>query len=186
MVENVETLKVIHWPDPRLKKPALPVKPDEFGEGLRALISRMFILMREDKGVGLAAPQVGVLKRVFVINPTGKEGDDQVYINPLLSDPEGSESGEEGCLSIPGVKAEILRDLKLTITAQDLDGKTFTQTEEGYVARIWQHEFDHLNGTLLIDRMGAVARMQARKKLRDLEEKWEAAHPPAPKKTKGR
>lgn len=181
MVENVESLKVIHWPDPRLKKMAQEVKPGEFGEGLRALVNRMLTLMREDKGVGLAAPQVGVLKRVFVINPTGKEGDDRVYINPLLSDPEGTESGEEGCLSIPGVKADILRDLKLTITAQDLDGKTFTQTEEGYVARIWQHEFDHLNGTLLIDRMGAVARMQNRKKLKSLEDKYESKAAPSKK-----
>lgn len=172
MVPNVEQLAIIHFPDPRLKKAAAAVLPEEFGEGLKAFVGRMLVLMREDSGVGLAAPQVGVLKRIFVMNHSGKEGDDRVYVNPVLADPEGSERGEEGCLSLPGIRAEIVRDYKLTITAQDVDGKPFVETAEGYLARVWQHEFDHLNGTLLLDRMGPVSRMQCRKKLRELEAKF--------------
>lgn len=172
MVENPETLKIIHWPDPRLKKVAVPVLPEEFGPKLVAVTERMFELMRKDSGVGLAAPQVGLVKRLFVVNHSGKEGDDRVYINPVLSDPAGSERGEEGCLSLPNIRAEILRDLGLTITAQDVTGNTFTERAAGFLARVWQHEFDHLNGTLLLDRMGPVARMQCKKKVRDLEEKF--------------
>lgn len=170
-----EELAIIHYPDPRLRKRAEEVKPEEFGEPLEKVVARMFDLMREDKGVGLAAPQVGVLKRIFVMNHTGKEGDDRVYINPRLADPDGTEKGEEGCLSLPGIRADILRDYKITIIAQDLKGAEFTQTAEGYMARVWQHEFDHLNGTLLLDRMGPVARMQCRKKVKELEEKFAAS-----------
>lgn len=172
MVETPETLKIIHWPDPRLKKVATPVQPDEFGQDLKTLTDKMFALMRQDSGVGLAAPQVGVLKRLFIVNHSGKEGDDRVYVNPTLADPDGKEVAEEGCLSLPGIRADILRDFALTITAQDLNGKTFTETAEGYLARVWQHENDHLNGTLLLDRMGPVARMQCKKKVRELEEKF--------------
>lgn len=175
MFDNPESLQIIHFPDPRLKKQAQPVLQSEFGPALKAVVDRMFTLMRQDNGVGLAAPQVGLLKRLFVMNHTGKEGDDRVYINPTLSDPEGHDKGEEGCLSLPGIRADILRDLALTITAQDVDGKTFTERAEGYQARVWQHEFDHLNGTLLLDRMGPVARMQCRKKVKELEEKFAKA-----------
>jgi len=172
MVPHVDQLKIIHFPDPRLQKKAERVLPEEFGPGLKAFVERLLLLMREDKGVGLAAPQVGVLKRVFVINESGKDGDDRVYVNPVLSDPEGTEKDEEGCLSLPGIRADVVRDFKLTISAQDAEGKEFTETAEGYAARVWQHEYDHLVGTLLIDRMGPVARMQCRKKLRELEAKF--------------
>lgn len=172
MLPSPESLRIIHFPDPRLRKRADEVTPEEFGPALNAIVARMFELMREDKGVGLAAPQVGVLKRLFVMNHTGEPGDDRVYINPELTDPEGSERDEEGCLSLPGIRAKILRDFKITVSAQGLDGKPFTETAEGYMARVWQHEHDHLNGTLLIDRMGPVARMQCRKKLKGLEAKF--------------
>lgn len=169
MLPLPETLRIIHFPDPRLRKRADEVLAEEFGPALRSIVARMFELMREDKGVGLAAPQVGWLKRVFVMNHSGRPEDDRVYINPTLSDPDGSEADEEGCLSLPGIRARIVRDFRITVTAQDLDGRAFTETAEGYVARVWQHEYDHLNGTLLIDRMGPVARMQCRKKLKELE-----------------
>jgi peptide deformylase len=172
MVPNVQQLKIITYPDPRLRKVAAEVAKEEFGEELRDFVSRMFELMREDGGVGLAAPQVGVLKRIFVMNHTGKEGDDRVYINPILSDPEDSEKGEEGCLSLPGIRADILRDFRLTCAALDINGNPFTETDEGYRARVWQHEFDHLNGALLLDRMGPVARMAHRKKIKELEAKF--------------
>ena len=166
-----ENLKIILWPDPRLRKISKPV--EAFDESLATLAARMFELMRESKGVGLAAPQVGQNIRLFVANPTGEAHDDRVYINPSLSEPDGGEEeGEEGCLSLPEINAKIMRNKTLRIDAQDLEGKPFTDTQSGYIARIWQHEFDHLNGTLIIDRMGALAKMAAKKTLKELEEAY--------------
>ena len=173
-------LKIIVYPDPRLKKMSKPV--EKFDEVLGALSQRMFELMREAKGVGLAAPQVGKNIRLFVANPTGKPEDDRIYVNPELFDADGEESGEEGCLSIPGVNIEVLRAKTLRMRAQDLSGKAFEQSESGYLPRIWQHELDHLNGTLLTDRMGPTAKMEYRKLLKDLEEKYAADHPEAKKR----
>ena len=163
-----DELKIILYPDPRLKKMSEPVTA--FDEPLRDLVVEMFKLMRESHGVGLAAPQVGVNLRLFVMNPSGEPGDDQVYINPLLADASGNEEGEEGCLSLPDIRVKVQRDKAITITAHDLDGRPFKETASGYVARIWQHEFDHLNGILLTDRMGPVAKMTHRKRLKELEE----------------
>lgn len=169
-----EDLKIIVYPDPRLLQKSKPV--EVFDESLKALASRMFELMREHRGVGLAAPQVGINIRLFVMNPTGKPEDDRVYVNPILSDPADDEEGEEGCLSLPGINARILRSLTLKMKAQDLEGRTFEQLESGYVARIWQHETDHLNGTLILDRMGPAARMGCRKTLKELQQKWDDEH----------
>ena len=164
-----EDLQIITYPDPRLRKVSEPVTV--FDDRLRALAARMFELMRESKGVGLAAPQVGENIRLFIINPTGEAGDDRVYVNPTLSEPAGGEEeGEEGCLSLPEINAKIMRDKTMRIDAQDLEGNSFTDTQSGYIPRIWQHEFDHLNGTLIIDRMGALAKLAAKKKLKELEE----------------
>ena len=164
-----DDLQIIHYPDPRLRKVSKPVTV--FDDRLKALAARMFELMRENKGVGLAAPQVGENIRLFVINPTGEANDDRIYVNPELSDPTSAEEeGEEGCLSLPEINAKIMRTKSLRIDAVDLEGKPFTDTQSGYIARIWQHEFDHLNGTMIIDRMGALAKVAAKKKLKELEE----------------
>src|SRR3712207_4000244 len=98
---KVEDLKVILYPDPRLRKKSQPVTV--FDDALRRVAARMFELMRVEKGVGLAAPQVGLNIRLFVINPSGKPEDDQVYVNPVLSGLEGGEELEEGCLSLPEI-----------------------------------------------------------------------------------
>ena len=166
-----EDLKIIHYPDPRLKKVSLPVA--QVNDTIRALASRMFELMREHKGVGLAAPQVGQNIRLFVMNHTGEPGDDRVYINPVLTDADGDEEAEEGCLSLPNIHVNVVRAKRLRMQALDLDGKSIDQAGEDFVARVWQHEFDHLNGTLLTDRMGPVAKMTHRKALKELTEKYE-------------
>jgi peptide deformylase len=170
-----EKLEIIQYPDPRLRQRSKSV--ENFDERLRALVARMFELMREDKGVGLAAPQVGINERLFVMNHTGQPADDRVYANPELFDITGNEEGEEGCLSLPGITALINRGQTLRIVAKDVEGKPFEQAESGYVARIWQHEFDHLNGVLITDRMGDVARMMHRKTLKDLERAYEEKQP---------
>jgi peptide deformylase len=165
-----EDLKIILYPDPRLKKVSAEVTA--FDDNLRALAARMFDLMREAKGVGLAAPQVGQNVRLFIINPTGKPEDDAVYVNPLLSEAEGETEGEEGCLSLPNINIDVFRSKSMRMDAQNLAGERFTQTANGYLARIWQHEFDHLNGILLTDRMGPVAKLANRRTLKELEAKY--------------
>ena len=133
----------------------------------------MLELMREHKGVGLAAPQVGLNIRLFVINPTGTPEDDKVYVNPVLSDPAGeNEEKEEGCLSIPEIDVNIIRPTILNIQAQDVYGAAFQQADSGFVTRIWQHENDHLDGRLIIDRMTPVGKMTHRKQLKKLEDEY--------------
>lgn len=171
MLDDAKELKIIRWPDPRLKKKSEAVTA--FDEDLRQLAARMLELMRECRGVGLAAPQVGVNVRLFVVNPTGNPEDDKVYVNPVLSDAEGDEEGEEGCLSLPDINVKINRPTsKVRMQAQDLGGQPFEQVGSGFITRIWQHENDHLNGILILDRMGAVARLTHRKRLKELEEEY--------------
>jgi len=165
-----DDLKIIEYPDPRLRKVSTPVA--SFDSSLKALAAKMLSLMREARGVGLAAPQVGQNIRLFVMNHTGDPKDDRAYVNPDLTEAEGSEEAEEGCLSLPGINANIVRDKTLRIRAKDLDGNDIDEKATGYLARVWQHEFDHLNGTMIIDRMGPVAKMANRKALREMEEKF--------------
>jgi peptide deformylase len=173
-------LKIIFYPDPRLRKNCESVTT--FDQSLKDLAGRMLELMRAARGVGLAAPQVGENIRLFVMNPSGEEGDDHVYVNPVLADAEGEEEGEEGCLSLPGINAKVWRNKKLKLTAQDLDGNPIEEFADGYIARVWQHETDHLNGTMIIDRMGPVARLASRRILRELQQKWDDQHPGEGKK----
>jgi peptide deformylase len=170
-----EPLKIILYPDPRLRKVSAPVSA--FDESLKSLVTTLFELMRSDRGVGLAAPQVGVNLRVFVINPTGKPGDDRAYVNPQLSEASGEDEAEEGCLSLPRITVNVLRSRKLRMKAQDVDGKSFEEVADGYVARIWQHENDHLDGILLLDKMTEMDKLAARKTLRELEEEYAARNP---------
>ena len=175
-----EDLKIILWPDPRLRKISQPV--GTFDDSLAALSARMFELMREARGVGLAAPQVGLNIRLFVANATGEPSDDLIYVNPVLSDADGEAEAEEGCLSLPKINGHILRSKAMKIRAQNVKGEWFEQVSDDFPARIWQHEFDHLNGTLLMDRMGPAEKMAAKKQLRELEDAWAEAHPVKKKK----
>ncbi|MDB5288965.1 MAG: pdf [Phycisphaerales bacterium] len=165
-----EAIQIVLYPDPRLKKPSTSVK--QFTPDLRELADTMLALMREHHGVGLAAPQIGKNIRLFVMNATGKPEDDRVYLNPILTEAEGDDEAEEGCLSIPELRVKVVRAKRLQMDAQDLEGKPIHEISEGFVARVWQHEADHLNGVLLIDRMGAVAKITNRGLLKDLEEQY--------------
>jgi peptide deformylase len=168
-------LKIVLWPDPRLKKISAPVT--QFDDSLKELTQAMFELMREARGVGLAAPQVGKNIRLFITNHDGDPAHDRIYVNPMLSDADGDEEDEEGCLSLPKVNINVFRNKSIKIQAQDVTGQPFEQIETGYIARIWQHETDHLNGIMLTDRMGPVAKMTYRKILRELEERYAEANP---------
>jgi peptide deformylase len=173
-----DDLSIINYPDPRLSTVSKPV--ETFDESLASLTAKMFELMRGAKGVGLAAPQVGINRRLFVMNPSGEPADDLIVVNPELLDLEGSEQSEEGCLSLPDLRVQIDRAKSARLKAYDMHGRPFEQSATGYIARIWQHEFDHLNGILLTDRMGTVARALHRSMLRELEKQYEAAHPAPP------
>jgi peptide deformylase len=174
-----EDLKIILYPDPRLKKMSESVT--SFDEPLRLLAARMLELMREARGVGLAAPQVGQNIRLFVMNPTGEPGNDHVYVNPILSEIDGGEEeAEEGCLSLPNIHVNVVRSKQMRMNAFDLEGNPIEEVATGFIPRVWQHETDHLNGTMLTDRMGPVARMTHRRVLNELKEQYDAANPPPP------
>lgn len=174
-------LKVILYPDPRLKRVSIDAI---FDVSIGFLVQRMFDLMKEHKGVGLAAPQIGVNLRLFVVNPTGNPEDGRVYANPVLFDAEGEEIAEEGCLSLPGIHVNVPRATALRIKAYDVEGKPFERQETGYPARICQHELDHLNGILLTDRMGPTAKLENRKLLKDLEDQYATGASPDLSKAK--
>lgn len=167
-LRNWKKLKVIFYPDPVLSRSAARVQV--FDDELAALAARMLELMRESKGVGLAAPQVGESLQLFVCNPTGEPGDDLVFVNPAFTELSGGEDREEGCLSIPGVTVAMRRAVQATMTAADLQGRPLRAEGAGLMARIWQHEVDHLHGRLIIDRMSSsdeIANRRAIKQLRD-------------------
>ncbi len=163
-----QTLQIVHYPDPVLRGKARPL-PAVNAE-TRAVAARMLELMHAAPGVGLAGPQVGLDWRLFVANPTGDPADDRVFINPRLTDPSREQDEQdEGCLSLPGINGQVRRPRRITITAIDLDGRPFTLTSDQLPARIWQHECDHLDGILIIDRMPRIERMANREALRQLE-----------------
>lgn len=170
---DIPSLRIIRYPDPRLREVCTPVTGID--EPLRRLVDRMFELMFEARGVGLAAPQVGVTIRLFVACPTGDETDRRVYVNPRITALEGSQEGEEGCLSFPGIFSKIKRADVATVEAVDLDGQGFEETGEGLLARAFQHETEHLDGRLLVDRMGSVSKLANRRALKELEEKFAGA-----------
>ena len=164
---DLQNLTVVHYPDPRLREACEPVT--RFDDDLKALVKRMLDLMHQGHGVGLAAPQVGVSSRLFVMNITDEEQDDLVFINPEIHDMHGVREAEEGCLSFPEVFAQIRRAAECTIKAQNPDGEPFELTGEGLLCRVWQHETDHLSGTLIVDRMGPSDKIATKKQLKELE-----------------
>ena len=151
--------------DPVLKTRAKEVV--DFDDTLRRLVDDMFETMAAYRGVGLAANQVGVLQRVLVVDVPGDGGgsDRHALINPVLESPSGSEVGEEGCLSIPGVWDDVKRAARIVVRAQDPDGRPVTLTAEGYLARALQHEIDHLDGVLFVDRLSLLKRQFLRRAL---------------------
>lgn len=168
MACDIEPLKIVHYPASVLRQVAKPVA--KVDSQVRDVVKQMLDLMHQAPGVGLAAPQVGLSWRLFVANATGKPQDDGVFINPELTDPSQELADyEEGCLSLPEIAATIRRPRAITIQAMDIDGRLFTLTSDQLAARIWQHEYDHLQGVLITDRMAMLDRMACSKKLRELE-----------------
>jgi peptide deformylase len=162
-------LAIVNYPASVLRLKAKPIRA--VTDEIKIVALRMLQLMHEAPGVGLAAPQVGLSWRMFVANHSGEPGDDRVFINPVLSEPTRNvEDYEEGCLSLPEIRADIRRPKGITISALGLDGLPFTLTSDELPARIWQHETDHLDGVLIIDRMSPGDRTALRRKIKELEE----------------
>ncbi|KTD44683.1 peptide deformylase [Legionella quateirensis] len=155
--------KILYLPDERLRKIAQPVV--HFDDGLQTLIDDMFDTMYHARGVGLAAPQIGVSLRLSVIDIIGDKTQQMVIINPEIVSAHGEKEFEEGCLSVPGAYDTVIRAEHVTVKALDRLGNPFEITGEGLLAECLQHEIDHLNGKLFVDLLSPLKRMMARRKL---------------------
>jgi len=162
-------LKIVKFPDPVLSQPGEPIT--EFNAELRKLIADMFETTYAEQGIGLAAQQVGVSKRLLTIDLSmGKKPKDKlVLINPEIISSEGKAYGEEGCLSFPEIREKVSRHAKVRIRAQDEHGKWFEMDGEDVLARCFQHEIDHVDGMLFIFRMSALKRDLVQRKIRKLQ-----------------
>jgi peptide deformylase len=164
-----KTLSIIRYPHPTLRYRSKTIQ--RVDAELKSLVGEMFELMYEHNGVGLAANQVDLPLRIFVANPAGKrgEGEEIVCINPEVNLPKGSEADREGCLSLPEIFGEVKRPAKIKFSAYDLTGNLIQRDLEGFLARIVQHEIDHLNGVYFFDRMDEAGRAELEPKLKSLE-----------------
>lgn len=164
------SLHIIYYPHPTLRHKSRPLK--RVDAELRQLVAQMFDLMYEHEGVGLAANQVDLPYRLFVANPEGQRDakeTEQVFINPVLSGGRGLVEDEEGCLSLPGVRAPVTRNERIKIQAYDLLGNDVVVEVSGLMARIVQHETDHLDGVLFIDRISPTQYAAVSERLDEFE-----------------
>jgi peptide deformylase len=159
---------IVKYGDPVLEKPSAVIT--SFDDGLKKLVEDMFESMYAARGVGLAAPQIGISKRLAVIDVTFKEDPNArlVLVNPEIVHKEGRQRGTEGCLSLPEFREDVTRAKTVTVRAQDIDGKFFERTAEELLARAFLHETDHLNGRLYISHISALKRDLIKRKIKKL------------------
>jgi peptide deformylase len=182
---DLPTLSILHYPAEALRRRARPVQ--DFDEELRAVAGRMIQLMFEAEGVGLAAPQVGLDWRLFVAHVPEQDGRSaaatpptasrapRIFVNPRVVEAQGApEPLEEGCLSLPDIRGDVLRTPAVVVEALDEHGRAFRERAAGLLSRCWQHEIDHLDGILIIDRMTQVSRLRTRIAVRALEQQARA------------
>jgi len=163
-------LQIIHYPHPTLRHVSKPLK--RVDAELRDMVAQMFELMYQHEGVGLAANQVDLPYRLFVANPSGDPSNkdaEYAFLNPVLRSGKEQEEGEEGCLSIPEVLGPVVRNKRITIEAYDLSGEAFVGEVDGLFARIAQHEVDHLDGKLFIDRLAPTQFAEIKDELEEFE-----------------
>ena len=170
---DIEKCQITYYPAEVLSSPAEPI--DKIDDNIRKLVEKMTGIMLENGGIGLAGPQAGVPLRIFIISLDANRNNVRVYINPTVTPKGKLASNEEGCLSVPAVHTRIRRYEKATVTATDLDNKEFTEDAEGLYARVLQHEYDHIEGITIANRMGSTARIVHRKQLKKLIENHEKA-----------
>lgn len=169
-------LKIVHYPEPILLEVGKPV--EAFDDELKKLVADMFETMYEAKGVGLAAPQVAVSNRLFVMDCSGGEDDSQkiALVNPEIIHVEGEQIGDEGCLSFPGLYQKVQRNLRTIVRFQNINGEFQELDGTDLTARCALHETDHCDGIVFLDRMTLLKREMAKRKIKKLQKigKWEA------------
>tara|TARA_R110002072_G_scaffold302503_1_gene485977 strand:- start:24044 stop:24556 length:513 start_codon:yes stop_codon:yes gene_type:complete len=168
-------MEVLIYPDPILRHGGQPIT--DFGDELKELSAKMMEAMYEEGGVGLAAPQVGIEQKLLVLNPSGSKDDrsgELVICNPKIVRKKKKEFGEEGCLSFPGIQADVERSVEITVVYQDLKGEEQSLKCEGWLARIVQHEIDHLEGVFFVDRLTSGEKLRVKSQLLELESEWKA------------
>jgi peptide deformylase len=156
-------LNILHYPDPRLRNRAEPI--ERVDDDIRRLIDDMFETMYDAPGIGLAAVQVGVSKRLIVLDITEDRQDPRCLINPVILESSGVEKMDEGCLSVPGIYEPVERAARIRYRALDRNGEEFEDEAEGLLAVCIQHEIDHLDGKLFVDYLTELKRQRIRKKL---------------------
>lgn len=166
-------LRIVKYPHPALRHESKPLR--RVDNELKNTVREMFDLMYEQKGVGLAANQVELPYRFFIVNTEGdpEKGEEFVFLNPVLSKRSGTEEAEEGCLSFPEIFAPVKRSAKVTISAYNLAGEEVNLNLTGLFARAIQHEYDHLDGVLFIDRLTPTGMLSVKQALLDLEMQFE-------------
>jgi peptide deformylase len=168
---DIGKCRITHYPAEVLGGKAEPV--EKIDDNIRQLVDKMIDIMLKNKGVGLAAPQVGVPLRLFIISLDGSRENVRAYVNPTVMPSGELEAIDEGCLSVPGIYTKIRRYKKCKVTATDLNGNEFTDRAEGLYARALQHEYDHVEGITIVNRMGQPAKIAHRKQLKKLQERSE-------------
>lgn len=166
-------MDVLIYPDPILRHGGKPIT--EFGEELQGLADRMMEAMYVEGGVGLAAPQVGIEQKLLVLNPSGSKDDrtgELVICNPKIVRKKKKEFGEEGCLSFPGIQADVERAVEITVVYQDINGEEQSLKCDGWLARIVQHEIDHLEGVFFVDRLTSGEKLRVKSQLLELESQY--------------
>src|SRR3972149_1793528 len=169
-------MNIVNYPDPVLRRRA-SLQPDTNKErGLQ--VEEMLELMYQAQGIGLAAPQVGWSVRLFIIDGDGDRNMEKVFINPVIIEETGELNKEEGCLSFPGVMGKVVRAQRIKAQAYNLKGQKIEIAAEGLAARAWQHEIDHLNGCLFIDKMSPANRLAISPQLKDFERSYKGTQIP--------
>lgn len=158
--------KILHFPNPKLRCTAKSVA--EVTQEIQRLISDMFETMYEDNGIGLAATQIGVDLRIFTVDVHEKNKNPIAFINPVITEQSGEQKYPEGCLSLPGIFAEVKRAKNIKIEALNKEGKKITLEADGLLSVVIQHEFDHLDGKLFIDHLSPLKKQLIKKKLKKL------------------
>ena len=173
-------LDILHYPDTRLRNRAKPVA--EVSDDLRTLVDDMFETMYEAPGIGLAATQVNVDKRLLVIDISDDKSEPLCFINPEIMEKAGEEKMDEGCLSVPGIFESVTRAQQIKVRALNRDGESFELMAEGLLAVCIQHEIDHLDGKLFVDYLSGLKRNRIRKKL-EKEARQHKEPPPGPRRS---
>jgi peptide deformylase len=170
---SLTELKIVQYPHPTLRYKSKPII--RVDRQLKSLVREMFDLMYAARGIGLAANQVDLPLQVFIINTSGDptQGEELVFMNPVLSSPKGSHESEEGCLSIVDVNAMVARPEQIHVSAYDLSGNEISMTVDGLLAKAIQHEKDHLEGVLFIDRISDSSMKQIEGELEEFEIEFE-------------